>query len=210
MKLAPTENQYRLVIKETHKLDKNRDYKLLEVGAGQRILKNHIPNNIVYESLDFGKQHDFDFNLDDGKFPIKDNTYDIIVCNETLEHVLYPDKVIKEIIRVAKKDATFFFSLPNEYNFVMRFYYLIGKQGAVDEAFHVVEKHLHIHKPRVKDILNLFSKYFQIMEVDYIWQSRSSMFYSSARLLDKIINGLAKINPSLFARCVSVKVINKK
>jgi SAM-dependent methyltransferase len=197
-------NQYNLIINQVQQLDKNKKYRLLEIGAGAKILKKFLPKNVLYESLDFG-EHDFNFNLDRGKFPIKKDTYDIIVCLETLEHVLYPERVIKEIIRVAKKDAIFFFSLPNEYNFVMRFYYLMGIKTEVDEIFQITEKHLHIHKPRVKDILNLFSKYFKIIEVDYIWQSRTSVFYPIVRLLDKIINLLAKINPSLFARCVSIK-----
>lgn len=204
-----TEKQYNKILKSLNKLDKSKEFRLLEVGAGERIIEKFLPENINYQSLDFGKTHDFDFNLDNGKFPIKDNQYDIIVCTETLEHVMYPKKVIDEIIRVAKKDAIFYFSLPNEYNFIMRFYYLIGKKTLVDESFETVEKHLHIHKPRVKDIIDLFSKKFKIININYIWQSRKSMNSKIIKNIDILINLLTKISPNLFSRLVLIESNNK-
>ena len=95
--------------------------------------------------------------------------------------------------------------MPNEYNFLLRLYYLIGKKTEVDEPFKVVEKNLHIHKPRVKDIINLFSKYFVIEKVDYVWQSRQSEGSLVARKVDKIFQKLAKFYPNLFSRTVSLK-----
>jgi SAM-dependent methyltransferase len=212
MKLSSIGNQYKLILNAVKRLE-NRKYKILEVGASERDLSKYLPKNIIYHSLDFGDNHDFNFNLDSGKFPIADGTYDFVICLETLEHVMYPENVIREMKRVAKKDALFFLSLPNDYNFLLRIYYLIGKKTFFDEPFKVVEKHLHIHKPRVNDILNLFSKYFEIKEVDYIWQSRHSAkeFKSSFIMgnIDKIINQLAQIAPGLFARLVSIKATNR-
>ncbi|MCK5043536.1 methyltransferase domain-containing protein [Candidatus Pacearchaeota archaeon] len=209
-KLCSAANQYKCVVKFFNQLDHENKFKILEVGAGSRILKEFLSHNIVYHSLDIGESHDFNFNLDKGKLPIQDNVYDFVVCTETLEHVLYPERVIKEIKRVAKKNALFFFSLPNEYNFVMRIYYLLGKKTFVDEPFQIVEKHLHIHKPRVKDIINLFAKHFHIDEIYFIWQSRKSMSSLLARKIDKLINILAKVSPSLFCRTVVIKARNKE
>jgi len=135
---------------------------------GNRIIKKYLPQNITCDSLDFGKSHKFNFSLDDRKFPINDKVYDLIICTETLEHVMHPQRVINEIKRVAKPDATLFFSMPNEYNFVSRIYFLLGKKTMVNEPFQIVEKHLHIHKPSIKDILNLFSNNFKIIEVEYL------------------------------------------
>jgi 2-polyprenyl-3-methyl-5-hydroxy-6-metoxy-1,4-benzoquinol methylase len=179
-----------------------------ERGGG---LKNHLPQKFTYHTLDLGKENTYNFNLDSGRFPIKDNTYDVVICMETLEHVMYPEGVIQEIKRIAKKDAIFFFSLPNEYNFIQRIYFLFGKKTMVDEPFQIVEKHLHIHKPRVKDVINIFSKNFTIERIEYVWQSRRSMRSKVARIVDKILNNtLAKIYPSLFSRLVWVKVSNLK
>jgi len=213
-KLNPTDNHYRLAIKEINKLNKTRKFLLLEVGAGAKTIKNFLPKNIIYHTLDnaenFWKQkYTFNYDLNKGKFPIKDNIYDIIICNDVLEHVLYPEKVIREMIRVAKKNAVFFFSMPNEYNFVMRFYYLFEIKTKTEEPFKVVEKGLHIHKPRVKDIIDLFSKYFKVIKIEYIWQSRRSEKSFLVRYFDKLFDILAKIYPALFARVVVVKAEKK-
>ncbi len=200
---GPTERQYKKIFNSINKIGKKIN--ILEIGAGNRILKKYLNPNVIYHSLDFGDSHNFNFNLDEGKFPIKENIYDIIICTETLEHVMYPKKVINEIKRVAKENAVFYFSLPNEYNFIMRLYYLLGKKTSVDEPFEIVEKHLHIHKPRVKDIINLFSNSFNIKKIYYIWQSRKGMHLNFMKQVDKIINILAKIYPSLFARLVLIE-----
>ncbi len=212
-----TENQYKPVV---NSLKNAKDkLKLLEIGAGDKTLKKFLPQNIEYNSMDYqdkyyyfdkDKRHDYNFNLDDGKMPIKDNSYDIVVCLETLEHTMYPERVLLEIKRIAKPSALIFLSMPNDYNFVQRIYFLLGIKGKMDEAFMVVEKHLHIHKVRAKDILSLFSKHFKILEVHYLWQSRTSMYSRLVEMMDKFIALIAKIYPSLFARMVLVKAINQK
>jgi ubiquinone/menaquinone biosynthesis C-methylase UbiE len=214
MNLGPTNNHYRLAIKELRKLKSKKKLKMLEIGAGSKMIKNFLPENIQYDTLDYAEDFwkdsfTYNTNIDKEDLPIENESYDIIICHETLEHVMYPEKVISEIKRVAKKDAIFFLSMPNEYNFIMRLYYLIGKKTKVDEPFQVVTKNLHIHKPRVKDIINIFSKYFYIEKTDYIWQSRSSEKSQLASILDKTLQSLANLYPNLFSRVVAVKCIKK-
>lgn len=206
---TPDNHQYGIIYSKIKEIKSK--VKILDIGASQNFinLKKHLPKNFIYHTLDFGPQYDFNFNLDKGKLPIKGDSYDIIICTETLEHVMYPERVVKEMIRVAKKNATFLISLPNEYNFIQRFYFLIGKKSSMDETFQTVEKHLHIHKPRVRDILSLMSRNFKIVDVDYIWQSHLSHFSVLAENLDRIINLFARIWPSVFTRLVLVTAKNK-
>jgi len=190
----------------------NRKMKLLDVGAGEMELKKVLPSNFIYHSLDYGtrsnenikseKEHTYLFNLDKGRFPIKDNVYDVVVCLDTLEHVLEPEKVIEEIKRVAKKDAIFYLGMPNEYNFVLRLSHLFGRVTFCDEPFQIVTKHLHIHKPRTKDIVNLFSKHFHLIKVNYFWYH-----YRLPNMINHCINLIAQIIPSLFSKQVIVKAI---
>lgn len=206
----PIPIHYNLAVKKINLLDKNQNFKLLEVGAGHEILKQYLPKNIHYSSLDMGGdvwdvKPTLIFDLDSGKIPLKNNTFDIIVCNETLEHTMYPERIIEEIKRIAKKDAIFFFSMPNDYNFVSRSYYFVGHKSPIEESFKVVEKHLHIHRPRVQDIIDLFSKNFKIQEIDYTWESTHSNWSKTAKNIDKIINILAKVIPNLFARQVVIE-----
>jgi 2-polyprenyl-3-methyl-5-hydroxy-6-metoxy-1,4-benzoquinol methylase len=209
---SSVEQHYNLALNEILKMKSN--LRLLEIGAGYQSIRKYLPPNIKYDSMDYAEEFyeikpTYNFNLNEGKFPIPDNTYDLIICNDVLEHVLYPKKVLKEIIRITKNDAVLFFSLPNEYNFVMRLYYLFAKKTKVDEPFVMVEKGLHIHKPRVKDIVRFFSNDFRIEKVDYVWQSRKSESLKFIKIADKMINLFAKIYPSMFARVVALKVTKK-
>lgn len=209
-KPLPLPVHYNLAVKKINLLDKTQNLKLLEIGAGHELLKEYIPRDIHYFSLDMGGdvwdvKPTLIFDLDSGKIPLKNNTFDIIVCNETLEHTMYPERIIEEIKRIAKKDALFFFSMPNDYNFVCRFYYFVGHKSPIEEPFKIVEKHLHIHRPRVKDIIDLFSKNFKIQEIDYTWESTHSNWSKTAKNIDKVINILAKVIPNLFSRQVVIE-----
>ena len=50
------------------------------------------------------------------KFSFKDNTFDVVLCLETIEHVENPHHCIWEIKRILKKDGIFIISIPNAKN----------------------------------------------------------------------------------------------
>lgn len=200
--------QYKVTLDFLSKLKEN--FKILEIGAQNELARDYIPKNMSYYSLDIDGNPDYKVDLNKQKIPVKDNTFDILICLEMLEHTLYPKKVIKELKRVTKKDGIFILSLPNDYNFWLRLNYLFGiKSKMTDEPFEVVSKLQHIHKPRVKDILDLFSENFKIMEIYPVWQSRAGYKNDFFNSFDRIINSLAKIHPSLFARLIVVIAKNK-
>lgn len=186
------------------------NFKLLEIGAQDEVIRKHMPKNISYSSLDMYGNPDYKLDLNTERVPVKDHTFDILVCLETLEHTLYPKKILEEIKRVTKKDGIFILSMPNDYNIWLRLSYLFGiKSKCTDEPFEVVSKFQHIHKPRVKDILGLFSSRFRIIKVFPLWQSRKGNVSNFFYFFDRIINFLAKIYPSLFARLIMVVAKNK-
>jgi len=188
--------QFKLPIRILQKF--SRDYKLLDVGAGEHLLEDFLPKNIMYFSLDYIGEQNFKFDLNLNT-PIRDSMFDIIICLETLEHTLYPHRVMTELLRIAKPNALFILSMPNEYNFWCRLKFLFGSKSFVQETFQTTEKHLHIHNPRVKDIRRFFSQYIKIEAIDYPWYSHHQWI-----VCDKIINFFAKIWPSMFARSVVV------
>ncbi|MBU1246068.1 MAG: methyltransferase domain-containing protein [Nanoarchaeota archaeon] len=205
--IPPDQSQYKLVYRKVKNFSRN--HKLLDVGAANCILKSVLPGNIKYYSLDIEGNVDYHCNLDKEKIPLPDASFDIVVCLETLEHLMFPSKVLEEIKRVGKKNGIFLLSMPNDYNFLLRLYYLFGKKTKMHEPFMTVSKHLHIHNPRVKDIISIFSKHFEIKKVEYLWESRMSYKSGFARFLDKLINSLAQICPTLFTRVVFVYAKNK-
>lgn len=59
-----------------------------------------ISNTNVNKSLDL-------VIYDGIRIPFTNNSFDLIYCNQVLEHVRYPDEVIREISRILKPDGIF-------------------------------------------------------------------------------------------------------
>lgn len=60
------------------------------------------------EAIDYGKRKYRKLKLfyaDGHKVPFKKNSFDVIICTEVLEHVISPEKVLREIERVLTKDG---------------------------------------------------------------------------------------------------------
>lgn len=196
----------RNVAKEIKKLSGN--LYLLDVGSAEEHLKEMLPKNINYKSLDCKDGADYVIDLD--VLPLKINKkFDIIVALEVLEHTQRPHEVMKELLKISKPDTVFFLSMPNEYNFYCRLNFLMARKTSVQEPFRIVEKHRHIHQPRVNDVIRFFSEYLKIQKVFYCWYSRTSEHGKGIKKkvcinLDKAINQLSKLRPSLFTRNVMI------
>jgi len=59
--------------------------------------------------------------------PFKDATFDVVVCSEVLEHLFFPEEVIKECYRVLKKSGLFIVTIPNLYCLRNRISMLMGR-----------------------------------------------------------------------------------
>jgi len=87
--------------------------RLLDAGAGSGRYRQKL-SFTQYQSTDFSdvfdkpslSRHDFICNLE--KIPKADNSYDVIVNTQVLEHVEYPQQVIKEFYRVLKSGGKLF------------------------------------------------------------------------------------------------------
>ena len=72
------------------------------------------------DALKLGKKLYHKLNIKKGDIyhlPYKDNTFDMLVCTEVLEHLTFPEKAVKELARVAKKYIVI--SVPNEPLFIL-------------------------------------------------------------------------------------------
>jgi len=63
------------------------------------------------------------------KFPFKDKYFDIVVCNQVIEHLYNPDNAFEEIRRVLKNDGIAIISVPNLCSLHNRIFTLIGWQN---------------------------------------------------------------------------------
>jgi ubiquinone/menaquinone biosynthesis C-methylase UbiE len=93
--------------------------KFFDAGAGDGHWKNHIIVPIDYISMDLGvgdSKIDYThlhINGDLKNIPIQDNSIDVIICIQVLEHVPEPWLVLKEFQRILKPSGFLFMSLPH-------------------------------------------------------------------------------------------------
>jgi len=104
--------------------------KLLDAGAGLKPYEQCF-QHCDYESCDFADCDQFYSNIDDGRrhniagrhtyictldqIPVPDNTYDLILCTEVLEHVPSPAAVLREFYRIMKPSGQLFITVPQGY-----------------------------------------------------------------------------------------------
>lgn len=99
--------------------------RVLDVGCGEGFTLVNLGRNRIgklYEGVDYsrnaiklGKKLYPGLNLKEAniyELPYENDSFDLIVCTEVLEHLEYPKKALREIKRVAKKYIAL--SVPNE------------------------------------------------------------------------------------------------
>lgn len=98
---------------------------ILDVGAGEgfvleRLRKANIAKKLegieyMDEAIALGKKMNPHVKIKKGdiyKLPYKDNTFELVICTEVLEHLEDPENALKELKRVSNKYLVL--SVPNE------------------------------------------------------------------------------------------------
>ncbi|MDZ7832240.1 MAG: class I SAM-dependent methyltransferase [Desulfobacterales bacterium] len=98
----------------------------LDVGCGKGFLSMAMANrmNMRVVGIDLHipehlTQHSNPLFIEDNieELPLKDSSFDNVVCTHTIEHLLNPEKTIKEIRRVAKKKIIIIVPRQREYRY---------------------------------------------------------------------------------------------
>ncbi len=100
--------------------------KILDLGAGAGIIEqlNFKGFALLVCGIDIDARVLENPYLDDAKIshaeciPYKDNSFDMVISNNVLEHLSNPENVFKEVHRVLKKDAIFIIKTPNKYHYI--------------------------------------------------------------------------------------------
>jgi len=93
-------------------------------------------------------------NIENEKFNLNTNSFDIVISFEVLEHLYDPAHYLSEILRVMDNDALLVMSTPNMTSFISRIRMLFGELPVA-----VASDSTHIRFYRKKDIKNLFKKF---------------------------------------------------
>jgi SAM-dependent methyltransferase len=99
----------------------NKNTKILQVGCGPEDVINYFSNGKKYAIDPLANFYKERFKLDyknvnftEGrgeKLPFEDETFDLVLLTNVLDHVESPEKVLSEIRRVLKKNGVLFFEM---------------------------------------------------------------------------------------------------
>ena len=123
-------------------LKKQKSKNIYAVDISDKVIDINKTNCDKIFKLDFEKK----------KIPLPNNSIDLIICLEVLEHLRQPDHFLKEIMRLLKKDSIAVFSIPNILSFSSRVRVVLGLLPTA-----IVSDPTHIKFYRKKDIINIFS-----------------------------------------------------
>jgi 2-polyprenyl-3-methyl-5-hydroxy-6-metoxy-1,4-benzoquinol methylase len=123
-------------------LKKQKSKNIYAVDISDKVIDINKTNCDKIFKLDFEKK----------KIPLQNNSIDLIICLEVLEHLRQPDHFLKEIMRLLKKDSIAVFSIPNILSFSSRVRVVLGLLPTA-----IVSDPTHIKFYRKKDIIKIFS-----------------------------------------------------
>jgi hypothetical protein len=112
IKYTDRQSKSRFVFEKYKDILKGR---ILDVGADELYLKNHLPKGIEYKGIGFGDNPDLiEIDLEKGYIPSESNSFDCVLCLDVLEHLENIHEVFDELCRVSDKYVII--SLPNPWS----------------------------------------------------------------------------------------------
>lgn len=92
--------------------------RVLDAGAGSCRYKP-LFGHCRYEAQDFGRytgpEHQYgelDYVCDITSIPVSEESFDLVLCTEVLEHVPYPERAVAELARILKPGGTLVITAP--------------------------------------------------------------------------------------------------
>lgn len=183
---------------------------VLDIGCYTMEVKRHLPNYCAYTGIDMHEQGKDIITMDLNNYERGDmpdfyywnKQFDLIFALEIIEHLLYPDRILKACQSVLNKDGVICFSLPNENTLYQRIVMALGL-GCDAQAF---KPYKHLHFGTIRQQRAFLKGYFRIVaEYSYIstdmHKSRGEWIGKFAKKIpDQFWQWIADVWPGLFAR----------
>ncbi len=161
-----------------------KEESLLEVGCGagnilerldcSKIVGVDISLYILGKAMHKNIKHIQFINADVESLPLRDQSFNKIICSEVLEHVLHPHKALVEIWRVLKSEGMLIISIPNEnlINFIkkilikLKLFGLIFSKDKEALSYDIpndMAHEWHLHKLNFKKLSIMLKNYFVVI-----------------------------------------------
>jgi 2-polyprenyl-3-methyl-5-hydroxy-6-metoxy-1,4-benzoquinol methylase len=144
--------------------------KVIDLGCrdGQLTSEYHIENDVTGVDIDSGALTRAESNLGiktihadlNGEWSFGKEMYDVVVACEFLEHVYFPEDVMKKVSSLLKEGGLFVGTVPHAYSLQSRIKFLFGiKKGTP------LEDPTHINQFKYEELKNILQKYFEVIEI---------------------------------------------
>jgi len=145
------------ILKIIHKFGVKKDSKLLEIGTGSGIITNELSKYFKINSVDVIDERviksGFKFKkIEDTNLPFKDNSFDLIISNQVIEHVNDYNNHLKEIYRCLKSDGLCYLATPNKWA-IFEAHYMLPLLSWLPKS--LADTYLIIFKKRKYDVYPL-------------------------------------------------------
>jgi len=179
--------------------------KILDVGCntgnlGEKLIKN---KNCEVWGIDYSKRvvgiakkrlnKAIFFDIESYKIPFKNEKFDIIIFGDILEHLRYPEDILKKYSQLLNEDGLIIASIPNVASIKVRLKLLFGnwnyKLGGILDKTHL----RFFTKKTIKELFE--NSGYKIIKMD----STPGFIFKYSNILKKMAEFLCKIYPKLFA-----------
>ena len=180
------------------------------VARGKIVDGISISPNELKEAQEF-LRNAYLFNLETGVPPeIGKDTYDYIICSHILEHIAYPEKLLKDIKNALKKNGFLIVALPNLFHYKTRIQLLKGNFPYAEAG---IWDYTHIRWYSYKSAIKLLSGNFIIETASVTGELPFNSIFK--RILPKkfsqsLYKILIRISKCLFGYQLLYRFVNKK
>jgi 2-polyprenyl-3-methyl-5-hydroxy-6-metoxy-1,4-benzoquinol methylase len=153
---------------------KLKDYSILDIGAGDGVMLSHAynsKNKIVFDIDNYYKKYFenlnwlfYKVNIGRDKFPLNDNSLDVITINHVIEHIHNYKNLMQECKRVLKPGGLLVITTPNINASRLRLDFWNGRPT----MFNFWDDPTHIKPYTITSIKRLFSMFdFNIKKIGH-------------------------------------------